>query len=123
VSDATRPEAPARILYCNCTWAKVVPKDVKGEVLRRLSGSSEPFEAVADLCEMSARRDPSLARIAGAGPVRIVACYPRAVRGLFQAAGAPLPASGVEVLNMREESAEEISERLLPAAAVAGRGR
>jgi hypothetical protein len=106
-------EHTARVLYCHCTWAKVVPADVKGEVLRRLTDSARPFEAVADLCEMSARKDPSLARLASSGPTRIVACYPRAVRGLFHAAGTPLPPAGVEVLNMREQSAEEIAERAL----------
>jgi hypothetical protein len=105
-----------RILYCNCTWAKVVPRDVKLDVLRRLTDSAEPFEAVADLCEMSARRDPALARIARAGPTCIAACYPRAVRGLFHAAGNPLPAD-VEVLNMREQSSEEVAGRLLATAA------
>lgn len=123
MSDALRSDSAPRILYCNCTWAKVVPKDVKAGVLGRLSASSEPFEAVADLCEMSARRDPALARLAQAGPCQIVACYPRAVRGLFRAAGTPLPAQGVEILNMREQDADAIVATLLPAKAVSGSRR
>ena len=99
---------PPRILYCNCTYAQVVPKEVKEAVLRKLCESDIAFEAVADLCEMSARRDASLPRLAEGGAVKIAACYPRAVKWLFAAAKAPLPHDGAEVLNMRTQTAEEV---------------
>ena len=101
-----------KILYCNCTYAKVVPKDVKQAVLRQLSDSGRAFDAVADLCDMSARKDPALKKIADGGCTKIAACYPRAVKWLFHAAGTPLP-EGIEVLNMREDSAEQIVRELL----------
>ncbi len=104
---------PARILYCHCAFAQVVPAEVKQEVLRRLSESGVAFDAVADLCEMSARRDPGLKQLAGEGSLRIAACFPRAVRGLFIAADAALPEQGVEILNMRTDSAEQVAEALL----------
>jgi hypothetical protein len=104
----------SRILYCNCSYAQVVPKEVKGEVLRKLCESGAAFDAVADLCDLSARKDPALKRMAESGPVRIAACHPRAVRWLFHAAGTPLPKEEVEILNMREESAGEVVRRLLP---------
>ena len=50
--------APAPILYCHCAYAKIVPAATKQEVLERLVRSGVPFEAVPDLCEMSARKDP-----------------------------------------------------------------
>jgi hypothetical protein len=102
-----------RIVYCHCAYADILPAEVKREVLRRLTAAGVAFEAVPDLCEMSARKDPALQRIADAGPVRIAACFPRAVQWLFHAAGSPLPDEGVEVLNQREQSAEAIVERLL----------
>ena len=102
-----------KILYCNCTFAKVVPLDVKKDVLRRLSDSSQAFDAVADLCDMSARKDPALRKIAEGGCTKIAACYPRAVKWLFHAAGNPLPDEGIEVLNMREESADDIVRKAL----------
>ena len=103
-----------RILYCHCAYAQVVPPGVKAEVLRGLAESDRPFEAVGDLCEMSARRDPALARLAsGDRPLRIVACFPRAVRWLFSAAECPLPGEGVEILNMREQKAEDLLPTLL----------
>ena len=102
-----------KILYCNCTFAKVVPLDVKKTVLRQLSDSGQAFDAVADLCDMSARKDPALKKIAGGGCTKIAACYPRAVKWLFHAAGTPLPDEGIEVLNMREESADDIVRKAL----------
>ena len=102
----------ARILYCHCAYAQVVPKEVKEEVLRALSSSGIAFDAVADLCELSAKGDPTLARLVSEGPLKIAACYPRAVKWLFSAAGTPL-SDGVEVLNMRVESAEDVAAGLL----------
>ena len=83
-----------KILYCNCTYAKVVPADVKKDVLRRLCDSGQAFDAVADLCDMSARKDAALRKIAEGGDTKIAACYPRAVKWLFHAAGTPLPSEG-----------------------------
>ena len=101
-----------RILYCHCAYAQVVPKEVKEDVLKRLCASGAAFDAVADLCDMSARKDPSLKKLVEGGDVKIVACYPRAVKWLFHAAGAPLPAEGVEILNMREQTADVVMESL-----------
>ena len=97
-----------RILYCHCQYAQVVPPEVKAAVLRQLCESGVSFEAVADLCEMSARKDPALQRLAQGESIKIAACFPRAVKWLFHTATAPLPVSGTEVLNMRVQSAEEI---------------
>ena len=109
---------PPRIVYCHCAYAQVVPEDVKQDVLRRLTESGASFDAVADLCEMAARRDPWLERVACQGPTQIVACYPRAVKWLFSSAGAPLPEQGIQILNMRTESAEAIAGALGAAGSV-----
>lgn len=101
------PESPPTLLYCRCAYAQVVPNGVKNEVLQGLCDSGASFESVSDLCEMAAHRDPRLTALAACGKLRIAACYPRAVKGLFQQAGAPL-AEDVEVLNMRTLTAPEI---------------
>jgi hypothetical protein len=108
-------ESTPRILYCHCQYAQVVPKEVKDAVLRKLCESGVEFEAVADLCEMSARRDPALKRLANGDTVKIAACFPRAVKWLFHQAGAPLAMTATEVLNMRVQSAEEVGDALLTA--------
>jgi hypothetical protein len=103
---------PLRILYCHCAFARVVPPDVKAGVLARLAASPAEFEAVPDLCEMSARRDPRLAELSSSGTLRIAACFPRAVHGLFEAAGSPLPESAL-ILNMRTDPADKVAGELL----------
>lgn len=103
---------PLRVLYCNCTYANVVPKATKEEVLRRLTESGVPFDAVPDLCEMSAKRDPCLAELAGDGNLKIAACYPRAVKWLFHAVGVKLPETA-EVLNMRTETPDAVMSKLV----------
>ncbi len=120
MSDPTNPTtAPAdaagasggnRLLYCHCAYSRVVPQDVKGEVLKALAESGRAFDAVPDLCELAARCDPSLKKLAdpGQGDVDIVACYPRAVRWLFHAAESPLAEDGVRIHNMRADSAASI---------------
>jgi hypothetical protein len=106
---------PPRILFCNCTYAQILPKEVKEAVLSKLCESGLAFDAVADLCEMSARRDPALRQLAEGESVKIAACFPRAVKWLFAAAKAPLSPHGVEVLNMRTQTADEVITALLNA--------
>ncbi|MDB6151239.1 MAG: hypothetical protein JWQ44_2687 [Chthoniobacter sp.] len=101
------------ILYCHCQYAQVVPRETKEAVLRQLCESGVAFEAVADLCEMAARRDPSLQKLSQAGAVKIAACFPRAVKGLFHQAGADLAPERTEVLNMRIQSAGDVCAALL----------
>lgn len=104
---------PAKILYCRCAYAQVVPQGVKDAVLAGLCDSGASFETVADLCEMAAHRDPRLKALSESGPLRIAACFPRVVKGLFTQAGCPLPQEGIEILNMRAEPAEQIISQLL----------
>ena len=100
-----------RIVHCHCVYAKVVPKETKVEVLRRLGSSGVNFEAVPDLCEMSARKDAALEGIAKDADTELVACFPRAVRWLFHSAGHDLHAD-VKIHNMRESTAEEVTVAL-----------
>ena len=89
---SSQADDATRILYCRCAYAQVVPTAVKDAVLDGLAAAGRGFEMVPDLCEMAARRDPHLAELArGDRPLTIVACWPRAVQGLFVLADAPLP--------------------------------
>lgn len=88
-------------LYCRCAFAKVVPDGAKDAHLQELVDSGQPFDAVPDLCEMAARRDPKLAELAGTDDLHIIACHPRAVKGLFRQARTPLPESA-KITNMRQ---------------------
>lgn len=108
------PDAPPTppLLYCRCAYAQVVPQGVKDAVLQKLCESGASFETVADLCEMAAHRDPRVKALAAGGALRIAACYPRVVRGLFTQCGSPL-AEGAEILNMRTQTADEVAAAML----------
>jgi len=97
-----------RILFCRCVYAEVMPAEVKNSVEKALQAAKIEFETAEDLCGWAARGDERLKEYAQGGAVKIAACYPRAVRWLFAAAGAALPGEGVEIRNMREETAGEI---------------
>jgi len=120
MTDETPADA-ARIVYCRCAYAQVVPVAVKDAVLEGLAAAGRGFEMVPDLCEMAARRDPHLAELARDDrPLKIFACWPRAVQGLFVLADAPLPKQGVEILNMRTDTAETVLAGVLTAPEGAG---
>lgn len=95
------------ILYCHCANAQVLLPATRESALRALCESGLPFETVADLCELSARRDPLLKCVATSGDVVIAACHPRTVRCLFAAADAALPES-TQYLDLRRDDAETI---------------
>ena len=104
----------SRLLYCNCAYAQIIPKQVKTEVLKGLVDSGVAFDAVADLCEMSAQKDPALKSLAEPGKnIKVAACFPRAIKWLFHAAEAPLPEKDVEIFNMRNANAQETVDGLL----------
>jgi len=104
----------ARILYCHCAYARVVPVETKGAVLEGLVRRDVEFQAVPDLCEMAARGDARLAELAAHGPLRIAACYPRAVKWLFASAGVDIGDAEASVCNMRTEPADQVLARLVP---------
>lgn len=61
---------------------------------------------LSDLCRAAAEKNPVLEEIAESDSAVVYACRPRAVRALFDYAGAPLSASA-EVVDLRREAAAE----------------
>ena len=110
----------ARILYCHCAYARVVPVETKTAVLKKLAQADVEFDAFPDLCEMVARRDPRLGELAADAPLRIAACYPRAVKWLFASAGVNISGDKAAVFNMRTDSADQVVQGLLSTAAPTG---
>lgn len=102
-----------KILYCNCSYAEIIDADKKAEVLQGLRGADVDLVEVDDLCGLAARRDGLFGELAKSGELVVVACFPRAVRWLFEMAGAALRPSALHVHNMRTESAAEIIERIV----------
>ena len=106
-------DACGRVLYCHCANAKVIPAATKTAVLKGLNEAHVEFEAVPDLCEMAARGDTRLRELSSAPALTVAACYPRAVKWLFAAAGAPLSEATTTVWNMRVETPEAVVEGVL----------
>jgi len=102
-----------RILYCHCAYARVVPVETKTAVLEGLACADIEFDAVPDLCEMAARRDPRLGELAAGAPLRIAACYPRAVKWLFASAGVNVEGGNTVIFNMRTDSADRVLHGIL----------
>ncbi len=107
-----RPGGQELILFCNCVHYDVIPQVVRERILHSLSRSGVRFEAVADLCGLAADRDPRLQTWAQSPSLTVVACFPRAIRWLFHAAGVPLREEQTRFFNMRTQSAEEITAEL-----------
>jgi NAD-dependent dihydropyrimidine dehydrogenase PreA subunit len=100
------------ILLCKCSHYKIIPDNVRSHVLAALEDTGIRFEAVDDLCRLAARKDPQLKRWAASENLGIAACFPRAVKSLFNAAGAPLTDT-TNIFNMRTEDPQTISAQLL----------
>jgi hypothetical protein len=103
----------ARILYCHCAYARVVPDETKSAVLDGLTRAGVEFEAVPDLCQMAASRDPRLAELAAHAPLRVAACYPRAVKWLFASAGVNIDGQSTVIHNMRVRPADDVLKEML----------
>ena len=117
----------ATILYCQCANSQVIPDDVKSHVLGAMEASGRKFRVVGDLCGMAAAEADELKSIAAGNKLKVVACYDRAVKCLFEWAG--VDAGDIEFFNMRTTAPEEIITSLLgevnnprPIAAVSNRG-
>jgi len=108
-----RPTGQPLVLLCKCVHYDIIPRVVRDETSRLLSDSGVKVQEVADLCGLAAGRDPRLQEWAQTPSVAIVACFPRAIRWLFHAAGAPLAQERVRFFNMRTQSPEEIARELM----------
>ena len=102
-----------KIVFCHCAYTRILPEATKQDVLDQLKRSGVAFEEVEDLCRMAAQKDPGLDDVVEADQVHIAACYPRAVKWLFHAAGVALDEEKVQVHNMREDEAQDIGRRMV----------
>lgn len=107
-----RPGGQELILFCNCVHYDVISQCVREQILNSLSGAGAQVEAVEDLCGLAAERDLRLQAWAQAPSLTIIACFPRAIRWLFHAAGVSLAVDRTRFFNMRTQSVQEILDSL-----------
>ncbi len=94
-------------ILCQCAHYGLIPPGVLRTLTASLQASGTPFELVPDLCELAARKAAGLQGFARASRPTVLACHPRAIRALFQLAGAPLDAERTLLLNVRTAPAED----------------
>ncbi len=101
-----------RVVLCGCDHYDIIPRASREQILAGLRQSGVTLEVVPDLCGLAANRDLRLKTWADGAPLTIVACFARAVRWLFHAAGVPLNGQA-RLFNMRTQAPEEIIRGLM----------
>ena len=102
---------PGFVIYCECIHRDFVSSESRVALLKGLRQSGMEVVAVDDLCGLAGRRDPLLTEWAQRPQLDIIACYARAVQGLFDMADAALRRDGsVRILNQRTRSPQEIMD-------------
>lgn len=96
------------VLFCECADTDNIAVETRRRVREALAACDRPVMIVPDLCGMAAVRDSRLAAFADAGGATILACYPRAVQGLFRWAGHPLVPERIQWLNLRVDALETV---------------
>jgi NAD-dependent dihydropyrimidine dehydrogenase PreA subunit len=100
------------VVYCECAYYDIIPRASREQILAGLRQNGVAPEVASDLCGLAANRDPRLKTWADGGSLAVVACFPRAIRWLFHAAGVPLNGQ-VRLFNMRTQSPAEIIRELM----------
>ncbi len=96
-----------RVVLCGCVYSDIILRATREQILAGLRGNGVTLEVVPDLCGLAANRDPRLRTWADASPLTVVACFSRAIRWLFHAAGVTLNGQA-RLFNMRAQSPEKI---------------
>ena len=98
---------PPHLLLCKCSETGLVDRTKLSAVTQALRESGIRLTEVDDLCALAANEPEKVAALAAEGP-SVVACFPRTIRALFDWVGADGAATGVEVHNLRSESAAAV---------------
>ncbi len=100
-----------KILYCDCAYYDIIDGSKKQSVRSALASSGLDVVNIPDLCGAAAKDRNMLKSIAASGELAVIACHPRAVKALFDYAGADRKTK-LNVFNMRTSSTEEILKKL-----------
>ena len=93
------------IVFCTCSFRKLIPEEAIHEVVGALEQSGRDYLLVDDLCRISAKDKEMLFGLSGCD---VVACYSRAVKALFDAAGS----KAGKVFNLRAKQSGEVLKQM-----------
>ena len=91
-------------LYCNCTNADLINREIKDYILDKINGCQTELIAVSDLCGSSVN-NAEMAKLKDYDRINAIACFPRAVKSLLDYAG--IKNKELNVFNMKTQSVEE----------------
>ena len=99
-----------KILYCQCTYSKLIPKETDQEIISTLSNTDAQIFLIPDLCKLCAQKDSFLSCLEQEEFI-ILACHPRAVRSLLMQSSISLHQK-TAIFNMRGKNAQEILQQM-----------
>lgn len=94
----------AKIFFCACREYGHIPAEAMSQLVSAACAAGHDIEVLDDLCHTAAKESARLTSLATADAV--VACHPRAVRGLFARCGCSAPPP---LLNARCDAPEAIA--------------
>lgn len=107
------PEQP-NVIFCQCVYSEGLFSDVKQAVLEGLNQAGVVFEAVPDLCKLSANKALCLKNWTKHNKLTVIGCFPRTIKWLFHAGDAAFsPDFELTCLNMHTQSPEAIVQAVL----------
>ena len=100
------------VVYCHCADYQLVPEEIKSRVLDALVDSGVEFKFVSDLCKMAVQEKTVLQDWGKEScGIKIIACFPRTIKWLFEYAGVTLP-KDTEFVNLRVDDIEQVISKL-----------
>jgi NAD-dependent dihydropyrimidine dehydrogenase PreA subunit len=102
-----------KIIYCRCLYSKIFPEENRNILQKILTSEKKNIYITDDLCAESAEKQPELISLIKQHNTTIIACHPRAVKWLLDAAGIEQNlVNSVKYINMMKQSISEIAETL-----------
>ena len=100
------------IVYCHCADYQLVPDEIKSRALKALVDNRTECKFTSDLCKMAVQKKEVLQDwMKEASDVKILACYSRTIKCLFEYAGITLP-KDTEFVNLRVDDIEKVVSEL-----------
>lgn len=95
------------ILLCNCSDAGIGDPERRETIRQALIERHIPFTETNDLCQLAAKPDARLDRFANCDSLTVIACHPRAVKWMLQAAGLATDNMNLILIDLRHASSVE----------------
>jgi len=101
------------VIFCSCSNTELIPSEIKESILDFLKKQGINSVIIPDLCGFVSNIDEKIEDIISSSiSVKIIACYPRAVRWILNAANIK-DIKHCEIINMKILSLDLIKEKIL----------